>query len=289
MPLEQQILEQLGIKELLQRQYQNEIEFQQVMAAKLRTLTFKYLKGELGVVDGPAVTQLRKNLHVIGGSEQFVRSQQPNRAWATDVEMTLLAELLGVNLAVKQKLTSKGMVLSAEPSLAKPTFVLMNAHNVHWNPIIDGVEKSAIGDGNCGYNSMALLVKKHSPVPVLIQPQTAVKQIKQRTSTDLNFEAAKVAEMIKDTENCLIENMHVREEYNECMLKLQAENPDKFTEIQTQIDADYKLALQLYLDDLPGMEGISSKKCFFIENCLQNKEQYIDEIKAELTYRGLHP
>ncbi|NDH09386.1 MAG: hypothetical protein EBY16_07220 [Gammaproteobacteria bacterium] len=285
MPLDSKMLNELGIMKLLQQPYQDEPSFQKVMAAKLRELTFKYLKGELGVVDGPAVKQLRDNLHIIGGLEHFVRSQQPNGAWATDVEMTLLAELLGVNLVVRQKLTDKGMVLSAQPSLDQPTFVLANAHNVHWNPVIEGVEKSAVGDGNCGYNSMALLVKKFSPVPVLFQSQ----QPRQASSRTLDGEAASIAKMIKDTEACLIQTNTDRQEYDDFMSTLQEENPDKFTEIQTQIDADYKLALQLYLDELPGIEGKSSKTCYFTESCLQKNQELLAQIKAELTPSGPHP
>ena len=251
-------LKQLGLLELLQNKNQSEIDFEKNMAAKLRALTFQYLKGELTIQDGDAVKELRNNLQLneIDGLVKFVRKQSPNKAWATDVEMTLLAELLDVNVAVKTAPKAQAFNLSAHPSKDKATFVLINRDNVHWNAELNGVEKEAIGDGNCGYNSMALLVKAHSPIVA-------------------THEAA-VVRGIEDIEALFSDET---DSHNRYLENLQTTNPADYEKIKAQIEADYQCALQLFLDDLPGIEGKPSSAFTFQSDCLKRKDICIEEHK----------
>ena len=153
-------MEQLGLKRMLENKFYGEGLFETDMAKKLRKLTFDYLRGRLtrdGIEDGPAVIEVRTNLIESGTLETFLRKQSPNMAWATDVELTLLAELIGVNLAVTMTGGRKEpTILSKDPSEDKPTVTLCNEDNKHWSAMVKGVKIITRADGNCGYNAFAL-------------------------------------------------------------------------------------------------------------------------------------
>ena len=144
---------------------------------RLRTLVFDYLKGNLKetIPDGPAVMQLRDNLTAMNQLDYFIKTQSPDKVWATYLELTLLAELFQVNLKVLYKQhPGQSTFLNADVSEDKPTVTLSNDANTHWSAVVDGKEVPTPGDGNCGYHAFALSLAKPS--------NTVTEEIRQQTS-----------------------------------------------------------------------------------------------------------
>ena len=240
-------MKKLGLDSMFDKEYRDEKAYQISMAAKLRALTFQYLRGDFagkGVEDGPQVIELRTNLNATGTMNEFVGSQSKDRAWATYLELTLLAELLGTNFAVKMSGGAKNpTILTANPSEHKPTITLVNENNTHWSASIDGSKKSTLGDGNCGYNAFALSLASmtRKELSTVAAVSSAAKIIQQEESVRLraSIEQAKTAE----------------EQCDAAMQKIKKDSPDKYKLIQTQIHDDYQVALKLAMDDLPDVYG----------------------------------
>ena len=221
-------LSKLRLSELVNRAPTSE-EVQKTLAPKLRELTFKYLKGELRdkISDGPEVEILRKNLNEIGQMDDFLSKQSPDRAWATDLELTLLAELLNMNFAVKMTGgREEPTVLTANPNSTKPTVVLINEHNTHWSAQINGTKQKTLGDGNCGYNAFALVLAEMVTKPA--QQNPILLRIRQ------------------EEEQRLIGS-----------LKQAEEAASQFEEALEHIDDDYLFALKLMISELPDANGMT--------------------------------
>lgn len=252
MTLDMERMQALGLKDILEAKYSNEQAFQKAMSAKLRELTFQYLKGELqGVVDdGPQVKALRESLREMGIMDNFVKQQSQNGAWATYLELTLLAELVDANFAVK--MTGGGKkptILTADPSEDKPTILLHNAHNTHWSAQVDGVKRSTLGDGNCGYNAFALSLASLAPQkPILsssITPELAA-------IADARFIRNQETQLLRST---ISEAKEAEKAFKHAMANLPDSDRAK---IEKQIHDDRLFALKLATSNLPDEEGVTS-------------------------------
>ena len=240
-------MKKLGLDGMFDKKHLDENDYQISMAAKLRELTFQYLRGDFagkGVEDGPQVIELRTNLNADGTMNKFVGLQSKDRAWATYLELTLLAELLGTNFAVKMSAGGKNpTILTANPSEDKPTITLVNENNTHWSASIDGSKKTTLGDGNCGYNAFALSLASmaRNELSTVAAVSSAAKIIQQDESLRLHasIDQAKTAE----------------EQCEAAMQRIKEESPDDYVRIQTQIHDDYQVALKLAMDDLPDING----------------------------------
>ena len=243
--LDMKRMERLGLKDILEKKYYGRYSYEMAMAAKLRDLTFQYLRGELrGVIeDGPEIKELRANLLDSRTMDYFVRTQSRNKAWARELELTVLAELLGANLAV----TKTGgwdvpTILSKDPSEEKPTIELHNEYETHWIAKIEGVQTSTLGDGNCGYNAFALSLASLARRAVEESAVVATaRMIKREEDTRLTgcIRAAKIAE----------------NQFERAMLKIHKASPEKYESIQRQMHDDYLVGLQLAMSELPDEEG----------------------------------
>lgn len=259
MTLDMERMKKLGLKTILEKQYSDEHSFQISTAAKLRQLTFQYLCGDLmgQVEDGPQVKELRANLNATGTMDQFVRSQSQNGAWATYLELTLLAELVGANFAVKMSGGRENpTILTAAPREDKPTITLVNEHNTHWSAQIDGTKKSTRGDGNCGYNAFALSLASLAPQkpkysPLGIREQATGVAVSSAAKIIWQEEALKLNASIHEAQKA-------EEQFESTMQKIKQESPAKFNSIQEQIHEDYLFALTLAMNDLPDEDGTTS-------------------------------
>ncbi len=232
-------------------------EYQARMARDLRPLVFRYLEGGLKdihgnpVEDGPAVKRLRKYIDVIGGKEKFIKTQSPDQAWATDIELTLLAELLRVNFIVEyagpQYINRPRTVLSAVEMPDQPVVVLANSNNTKWDAVLDGeIDQTTLHDNNCGYNAFAKSIAACCGQLQQIAGNRAeenleIKIVKQ--SQDAHYLRA-IEEYKKEAEH--FQTVHKNLEKND---------PQKYKETMEQIDKDYQYALKVALDNLPGVYG----------------------------------
>ena len=236
-------LSKLRLSELVNRAPTSE-EVQKTLAPKLRELTFKYLKGELRdkISDGPEVEILRKNLNEIGQMDDFLSKQSPDRAWATDLELTLLAELLNMNFAVKMTGgREEPTVLTANPNSTKPTVVLINEHNTHWSAQINGTKQKTLGDGNCGYNAFALVLAEMVTKPA--QQNPILLRIRQE-------EEQRLIGSLKQAEEAA-------SQFEEALEHIQSTNNEQYNAIKKQIDDDYLFALKLMISELPDANGMT--------------------------------
>lgn len=264
-------LHQLGLDQCFQ--YDGD-EFQRQMAKKLRQLVFLYLQGTLTDIDGnripagPAVTRLRENLNIIGGMDHFVRTQSPNGAWATDIELSLLAELLDVNFVVKFACTGATTVLRASEKPNQPTFSVINTNNTAWDAYVDGKKRRTLHDNNCGYNSIAeniRLIAKPQLVNRLADEELSALQLRKQEE-DKRF--------VNDVEDY----NRSKEAHIAALERIKKEDKEKgtnrYNETIKQIDSDYQLALQIALADLPGIQGKPTKEQVnhypFFRNCKQD-------------------
>lgn len=260
-------LHQLGLDQCFQ--YDGD-EFQRQMAKKLRQLVFLYLQGTLTDIDGnripagPAVTRLRENLNIIGGMDHFVRTQSPNGAWATDIELSLLAELLDVNFVVKFACTGATTVLRASEKPNQPTFSVINTNNTAWDAYVDGKKRRTLHDNNCGYNSIAENIR------LIAQPQLVNKPADQ----ELTALQLRKQEEDKRFVNAIEDYQQNEKARLDSLERLKLTDKDRYDQTIKQIDSDYQLALQIALADLPGIQGKPSKGQVnprpFFRNCKQD-------------------
>lgn len=161
--------------------------------------------------------------------KEFVDSQSPNGAWATYLDLTLLAELVGANFAVKMSGGSEHpTILSAAPREDKPTITLDNTHNTHWSAQIDGTKKSARGDGNCGYNAFALSLATLAP-----QKPIFSSSLREEATGDTISAAAKI---IRHEEEIRLKSsiqaaQQAEKQYEHAMQTIQQQSPDQFDKI----------------------------------------------------------
>lgn len=164
-------LKQLGLEHCFQGNTDySDKQFQVNTATALRKSTFQYLRGELdGVQPGPVVIGLKKELAELrrGGLDKqrqkemealFAMKSAPG-TWAEYTELAILSELLEVNLGIASPVSSGNIALYTQHHNPKEKcdVVLLNKQGAfHWDSQIDGTEVMAAGDGNCGYNAMAL-------------------------------------------------------------------------------------------------------------------------------------
>jgi hypothetical protein len=222
-------------------------EYQRKMACRLREITFSYLQGTLTDVDGnpipdgPVVTQIRQNIHIIKGLDHFVRTQSPNGAWGTDLEYTLLTELLKLNAGVRFAPTGEMAILSPDPTLEQPTIVLINTNNKKWDAQVNGQKDTeTVHEGNCLYTSVARAVQ------ALVQPEKFPLPAPSQSLTRYLEEENEFFK--RRIEKYQQENKAYEEKYK------------GFTdEVKDQIAADRRYAMRLALADLPGVAGRPSR------------------------------
>ena len=255
-------LSKLGLSELVNHAPTSE-KVQKTLAPKLRELTFKYLKGELSdiISDGPEVEILRKNLNEIGQMDDFLRKQSPDRAWATDLELTLLAELLNMNFAVKMTGgREEPTVLTANPNSIKPTVVLINEHNTHWSAQINGTKQKTLGDGNCGYNAFALVLAEMVTKPA--QQNPILLRIRQE-------EEQRLIGSLKQAEEAA-------RQFEEALEQIQSTNNEQYNAIKKQIDDDYLFALKLMISELPDANGMTQHTVGSLKRVAIQDKQILD-------------
>ena len=227
-----QRLKQLGLDQHLA--FEGE-EYQKRMATDLRALVFRYLQGNLTdaegnlIPDGPVVKKLRDNLRKIGGLDKFMQEQSPDKAWATDVELVLLAELLQCSLVAEFPEEKTMTVLYATASA--PVIAVANTRKTHWDAMLAGEVDTVLHDKNCGYNSIAKGIAACH-----------------RLQTDSRYNAA--------IEQYMRDEAHFTAVHDE----LRRTNPEKYAEVMAQITSDYQYALRIALADLPGIQGKASKE-----------------------------
>ena len=107
---------------------------------------------------------------------------------------------------------------------------------------------------------MALLVKAHSPI-------VATRE-------------AAVVRGIEDIEALFSDET---DSHNRYLENLQTTNPADYEKIKAQRDPDYQCALQLFLDDLPGIEGNPSSAFTFQRKWHESKDNIINEKESKLS------
>jgi hypothetical protein len=270
--------------------YQDDANYQVKMAKRLRQLTFDYLEGKLKntIPDGPAVKNLRKDLDAIGGMPHFINTQKPNGAWATDIELTLLSELLNVNFVVEyhDRLhpKTKKQLISCLSNVFEPnrsTITLVNTNNTLWDAKVDARKDSrTVHDGNCGYNSFARAIESIArPANRTVKQVTAaeaqhpLKKIKVEATRESTAKIAKTLPVKITNDSKLLEEIalqeqiqaHIRhnEQYKHA-INHYSSNDDRqwqtafsnYSDDQKkQYDQDRLDALRLAIDELPGMAG----------------------------------
>lgn len=288
-------LEAFELNELINKECSIE-DYQRAMAAVLREKVFLYLMGKLRdrsgrlIQTGPAAKEVQKKLDLIGGMDNFIRRQSPSGAWATDIELTLLAELLGVNFIVETPETrahGKPMVLSPEPDFNKPIVVLYNTDNQHWDAIVDGEKREALGDNNCGYNSFALSIKE------LALSSPKVKETPK----------AAVAHALEEKEKCYYKPHPVEEyknaetQFENAMSALKKTDAIKYEAVKNQIEADAQLAWKLAFEDLAKtsektksaysyLAAVCDISAAFFQNKSNNKTESHSLIEGKVKERG---
>lgn len=169
------------------KEHENTLDFQRKMAAKLRQFTMRALKGEI-LTDHPNLQRIRDSLS--GGKwavdvdknspyksiKSYVLAQGANYAEATDLSLAILADALGLNIVLCNPDLTNGGVQSQPLNLGsydptKPTICVTGGYG-HWDAFVDckfdatgkvlsGHIARAAGDGNCGYNAVALAYAAH--------------------------------------------------------------------------------------------------------------------------------
>jgi hypothetical protein len=172
---------------------------QVAMGKKLRGLAFQYLNSDLkSVQDGPAVIAIRTHIKntETGGLQGFIRKQSQDTAWARDIELTLLAELLDCNLVViaaNSRITNtSSFCLSHEFKNSRPTIFLQNTNNTKWDAYLpSGVDTQTEHNGSCGYHAIARALEnilkqdeyKNAPAEkITSRPVTATLEEKHSTA-----------------------------------------------------------------------------------------------------------
>jgi len=191
---------------------------------------------------------------VIGGKRQFIKEQSPDRAWATDIELTLLAELLQVTFVVEFPETKNNKksvsVLSAVQTPNQPVIALTNTNNTHWDAVLMNgqIDKATLHDGNCGYNAFAKGIAECCGQPQINKtPAESSLEIEVKQNQDSRY-TRQIEKYHEETAQFIA--VHD---------KLKITDPKKYTETMTQIDSDYQYALRIALADLPGVQGRASK------------------------------
>ncbi len=275
-------MKKLGLKALLEEKYSDEGALQVAMAKKLRELTFQYLSGNLAniVADGPEVKTLRAALKENGSMDSFIQSQSSNKAWATYLELTLLAELTQVNFAVKMSKDSDIFtVLTANPNAKNPTVIMHNERNTHWSAHVSGAKKDTLADGNCGYNAFALSLTDLAPEkPVYSQPITTREQV---FADDASTTVMRLKQEESRLNGSLQNAQRAEQEFNNAMVKIYNRSPEKHLEIQKQIHSDYLFALKLAVSELPDEAGLTNHPVGVLAT-IRTNERYINQVAAGL-------
>lgn len=240
-------MKQLGLDRHLSLQGQ---DFQRAMGADLRRLVFQYIQGKLPVEDGPAVKRLREHAIQIGGMDTFIREQSPNGAWANDIELSLLAELLDVNFVVQFNEGTTTVLHTVGED--QPIVALRNTNNRDWDALILNKQKDTgtVHDGNCGYHAFARAIEPYAKVE--LAPAAAA-------TTEHNAQFEQELRKQEAVFRRPIEHYRLDQElFNTAHERLKQENPEEYERRVAQIDSDYQLALRVMLSDLPGTTGRSS-------------------------------
>ena len=154
--------------------------------------------------------------------------------------------------------------------------VRYNDHNTHWSAQIDGTKHSTSGDGNCGYNAFALVLDHMTPKR-LLHADVAVSA-KAVTTASLAIKQAEA--QLKDSIEAAVE---AEEQFSNMLERIKHEDPEKHAAIQQQIHADYLVALQLALSDLPDAQGeVTHDALGALSTSRTNHTKYVEEVAKEL-------
>lgn len=208
----------------------------------------------------------------------------------------MLAEILGINLAIwSQKNQKIPYIANADASEEKYTLVIDNFNNVHWGARIQGSPVPTVGDGNCGYNALALCLRAGlNPVQNPIKKdENALESKKSHAPSKHRYfkanskEAATIKQLIQKENQALKQSIKesrlAQKAHYAALKKLKSTDPDQYLAVKKQINDDYLLALALYLADLPDHQG--KMKNPTKDNSLlmgSFKTPYLKKIKAQL-------
>lgn len=189
-PAERELYDKL-IKELkatATKEHKDTRDFQRQMAAKLRQFTMRALTGEI-LSGHDNLERTRDSLRRGEGAtddevnspyqsmESYLLDQGPDKAEATDLSLAVLADALGLNIVLCNPDLTNGGVQSQALNLGsydpqKPTICVTGGYG-HWDAFVDcefdergkvisGHIARAAGDGNCGYNAVALALAAYA-------------------------------------------------------------------------------------------------------------------------------
>jgi hypothetical protein len=280
MSLDMQRFEKLGLKSILYKQYNNQQEFQKEIAIKLRSLTFEYLKGNLHdiIEDGPLVKKFRGGLQKLGRMKEYVNKQSCEGAWATDEDLGLLSEVLGVNISIIiPEIQNEPIEWYGDANNQKPTITLYNEKCTHWDAQVCGKKKKAMGDGNCGYNAVGLCLLTLKPVSQVspnsrFLPSNNQPFFAEKKSTYSQIKLLQTTPSSKKSSTSPTDE----QQFNTAMDNLKISSPAQYNKVQKQIDDDYLVALKLFLDDLPDEQG-----------SLKNPESRISTLRSKRNISSL--
>lgn len=282
-------LRRFGLEYCFTKEYHSEREFQIHSADILRKLTFKYLKGELkdeknAVISGPIRENLLREIRILqiasGGNleqmglkemEAIFTQQTADGVWAESAELSLTAELLDINLGVRDKTSKIKLHTSHENPKEKLDIILRNSDNMHWEAEKRGEAVPTLGHGNCGYNALALSLRD---LYHMVNPLKKAKNASLTRSPLHHQEVERFPENIA----LVIEKQRELEDFYKSRAKsaklsmkkmvsvlkssathigLSPEKPKsikKSVKIQAQIDADYQYALKVAEDEYRGVD-----------------------------------
>ena len=296
-------LDRLELKNPLGAKYHNSRVFQQKMAARLRKVAMASLEGTLRdrnnqlVEDTPSVTLIRERLREGSAAvtrrapeaslENFLRDQRGNGAHATDVSLAVLADALDVNIVLCKRVVPNGPISEQALNLAsydaqKSTLYVVGGYG-HWDAFVDceiseqtgrvisGRVAKAVGDGNCGYNAVALALAAatnsiNAPRAVadaakMITPEPWKEKIKKIMSAEPktraaafqniqkmgDAEASMLREQLIETQKKQLEKWAgIRESHPTIEEPARAMTPEQ----QKQIESDEMLAFELAAEEV---------------------------------------
>lgn len=304
-------LTQFGLDTMLTARYQNEFEFQRMMAARLRTMSMDALQSKLrdnkGVIveDGEHVKRLKERittgtegLEIGYGSHskkvttvaQYVADQGHDTANAEAMSLMLMSDILDINIVHRDTNGSCKLISAYKPE--NPTIVLTGGKG-HWDAVINcnvnftndkvtvtgGTVVRAAGDGNCGWNAVALaLAAKAKELKINAGPVIEQRQVVS-VPVSSPWEKRAKRERSDSTDGLSLDSLSIKKPktskeiitaQQEALEKFQEKATDKTVEstpvLETnqttveaaQIKTDHVLALKLAAEELEAYEAYQS-------------------------------
>ena len=209
-------LKDLKLDHALEKKYRNSQAFQEDMALKLRGVAMRALRGDISR-HNLSLQRMRANLdsgvfgvdeiglsgRVVARAEDssfqnlasYLAEQEPDHAEARDLSLAALAEALEINIVLcrfdahGQVTSSQKINMSDAYDMNKPTICMAGGYG-HWEAVVDcefdeagevvsGRKVPTVGDGNCGYNAVALALA------AIEGTRNAPRQLMERAPADL--------------------------------------------------------------------------------------------------------